>query len=269
MALTPEVRTTQNDVLVVFGGASDKERTTQAFSLAAIKFPTGFERTTQFFTNIVGVSTPTLRVTQQYVLVAIKSGADERMMRAWTFTQDDHDFYVLHLGASTVVYDKLTDQWAQWKNSDAAYWRGLDGCDWEGWNVCCDPDTGKIFKIDPVNRLDYGTTPITSQVFGGMTERFRNYTPCYMAEVAISQARPPAGVDVTTVGIRLRTYDTISWTDHGTLQGQPTGTMLYARFYGLGLLKSPGVLFEITDYGYARRIDGLNIEMGGTPDGSQ
>jgi hypothetical protein len=42
--------------------------------------------------------------------------------------------------------------------------------------------------------------------------------------------------------------------------------MLYARFYGLGLLKSPGALFEITDYGYARRIDGLNVEMGGTPD---
>lgn len=268
MANTPEIRTTQADILVVYGGNTDTERVTQAYALAAINLPTGFERTTQVYANVAGTTSPDVRVTQQYVLVAIKQGADQRMIRAWTFTQDDHDFYVLSLGSQTLVYDKLTDQWAQWLNSDAVYWRGIDGCDWEGWNVCIDPDSGKIFKIDPDNRLDYTTTPIVSQVFGGMTERFRNYTPCYMAEVAISQARPPAGLaDPTTVGIRLRTYDTVTWTDHGTLQGQATGNMLYARFYGLGLLKSPGCLFEITDYGYARRIDGLNVEMAGNPDG--
>jgi hypothetical protein len=38
--------------------------------------------------------------------------------------------------------------------------------------------------------------------------------------------------------------------------------MLYARWFGLGLAQSPGILCEITDTGYARRIDGLTVEIG-------
>lgn len=253
---------------LIFNNQTTQVHSTQEFILTAINYPTAAEYTTQAFGLVVATPVLSVRTAQAYALVAIMVGAEERMLRAWTFTQDDHDFYVLQAAAETYLYDKLSEQWCQWSSPDAAgYWRGADGCDWEGINVCIDPDTGKLFKIDPDNRLDYTTTPIVSEVFGGMTERFRNMTPCYMAEVAISQARPPAGIDATTVGIKLETYDTISWTNHGTLQGQPTGNKLYARFYGLGLLQSPGVLFKITDTGYARRIDGLNISMGGVPDG--
>lgn len=264
MVATPEIRTTQTKTSVTVFSIGD-ERTTQLAVLTAINYPAIEDRTTQLAGLVVarGTTVTEVRNTQAVVLVAIRIGAEERTLRAWTFTQDDHDFYVLQLGSVTYLFDQQTEQWCQWLSPDAPYWRGADGCDWEGINVCCDPDTGKIYKIDADNRLDYATTPIVSQIFGGMTERFRTFVPCYMAEVAISQARPPAGIDASTVGIRLRTYDTMNWLDHGTVSGQPSGNMTYARFYGLGLLRSPGVLFEITDYGYARRIDGLNIEMGG------
>lgn len=267
MVATAGINTTQADVFAIIAMPGASNKNTQLYSLTAVTIPSANEKLTQLHGLVALQYNPPVKNTETYVLVAIITGAETRQLRAWTFTQDDHDFYVLQTGDATYIYDKLTQQWCQWQSPDAAYWRGNDGCDWEGINVCCDPDTGKIYQIDADNRLDYGTTPITSQVFGGMTERFRNYTPCYMAEVALSEGRPPAVADVTTVGIRLRTYDTLTWTDHGTLQGQPSGNMLYARFYGLGLMKSPGVLFEITDYGYARRIDGLNIEMGGKPDG--
>jgi hypothetical protein len=269
MTATPEVRDTQSGVFAIITAPTSEERTTQYLTLTAINFPTVDENTTQGGLLAATMAGMDIRNTNTVVLVAIKLGAEERTLRAWTFTQDDHDFYVLQMGAETYLYDKLSEQWCQWLSPDASYWRGNDGCDWAGINVCCDPDTGQIYKIDADNRLDYATTPIVSQVFGGMTERFRNFTPCYMAEIALSEGRPPAGVDATTVGVQLRTYDTLTWTDHGTLQGQASGNMLYARFYGLGLMKSPGVLFEITDFGYARRIDGLNIEMGGKANGSQ
>lgn len=288
MVATPEVRTTQTEGLAaitsiavsenttqlaalaaIIPGVTSTENTTQLYALTAINFPSPEGRTTQAEGLVVAYSNIPIYTTQAFALVAVKLGSDDRTLRAWTFTQDDHDFYVLQLGnTATYVYDKLSTEWFQWISPDAAYWRGSDGCDWEGFNVACDFDSGKIFKIDPNNRLDYNTTPIVSQVFGGMTERFRNFQPCFMAEVAISQGRPPAGIVPSSVGIRLRTSDTVGiWTDHGTITGLGTGLITNARFYGLGLMKPPAVLFEITDYGYARRIDGLNIEMGGKENG--
>jgi hypothetical protein len=268
VAATPEIRATQAFSLTAAGGPAGSGRTTQAFVLAAINFPAAGVRATQAFGLVVAGSHPVVRVTQAFALVAIKTGAEDRRLRAWTFTQDDHDFYVLQLAsASTYVFDKLTSQWCQWASPGIAYWRGNDGCDWQGFNVCCDPDTGKIFKIDADNRLDDNTTPIISQVFAFVTTRLRKMVPLFMAEVAISEGRPPAGIDPATVGIKLRTSDTLAWTDHGTVAGQATGNMTFARFYGLGLVASPGILVEITDSGYARRIDGLTVEIGGVADG--
>jgi hypothetical protein len=265
MALTPEVRTTEGDALVAYTISTPDLRLTQASPLVAINFPTISQRSTQLG-GLVGLKTDTvLRTTASFGLVAIIRNAQERVIRAWTFTQDDHDFYVLLASNETYVYDKLTDQWSQWASPDATFWRGVDGCDWEGINICIDPDSGKLFKIDPTNRLDYNTTPITSIVYGGMTERFRNMIPCYMAELAISQANPPAGILGTTLGIKLETTDTVDSINHGTVQGSLAGSRMTARWYGLGLIGSPGILFKITDTGYARRIDGLNIEVAGTP----
>jgi hypothetical protein len=189
---------------------------------------------------------------------------DSRKLRAWTFTQDDHDFYVLQLGSMTLVYDKNSQQWSQWKSPEFNYWRGADGCGWEGFNVSCDTETGKVWKIDASNRLDYGTTPITSQVFGILTERFRINVPCYMAELALSEGSPPSGVDAGEVSLGLRTSadDGQNWYDHGTVPSTALGEPITVRWYGLGLMKAPGHLFEITDTGYARRIDAFNIEVG-------
>lgn len=195
----------------------------------------------------------------------VKGLVDRRDLRAWTFTQDDHDFYVLQLGdESTLVYDKLSGQWARWNSPDFIYWRGQDGCDWEGYNICCDTESGVLWEIDPEGRLDYGTTPIRSQVTGQLTERFRGYVNCYMAELAVSEAFPPASIDASTVGITLRTYDSNSLNSvtHGEVLGEAIGENITVRWYGLGLMQAPGRVFEITDTGYARRIDGLNLEIG-------
>jgi hypothetical protein len=257
---------TQAEVLAAFTLAATSEQLTQAFALATINFPTPSEHSTQAVGLVSTKSDLTLNSTQAFVLVAVAYGAEERMLHAWTFTQDGHDFYVVLAAGETYVYDKTTEQWAQWTSPDAAFWRGVDGVEWQGINVCIDPSTGKLFQIDPIGRLDYRTTPITSIIYGGLTERFRNMPSIFMAEVAVSQNSPPHNVDPTTLSITLETTDTITSYNHGTVNGAATGNHTYARFYGLGLLRSPGVLFKITDTGFARRIDGLNIEISGTPD---
>lgn len=197
----------------------------------------------------------------------VKGFPDRRDLRAWTFTQDDHDFYVLNLGtALTLVYDKLTQQWCQWKSPDYAYWRGVDGVAWEGMNLACDSISGKIWEIDPEGRLDYETTSIRSQITGYITQRLRQSTPVWMAELAVSEGQPPSSIDASTVGITLRTSDSDSqdFIDHGEVTGEALGEDITVRWFGLGLMKQPGRTFEIVDTGYARRIDGLSIELGGS-----
>lgn len=204
------------------------------------------------------------------VYALVKPNADRENLRAWQFPQDDHVFYVLQLGngLGTLVYDSLSQQWAVWKSPDYDLWRGADGLDWEGINVCCDVYTGKLYQIDADNRLDYGTTPITSVIVGGMTERFRNFVPVYMAELALSEGEPPTGIDAGSVSLTLRTGDGKgNWVNFDSVTGQSIGNDITVRWYGLGLYQSPGIVFEITDTGYARRIDGLNVEIGGDKDG--
>lgn len=197
----------------------------------------------------------------------VRDHGDRRELRAWPFTQDDHDFYVINLGTvMTLVFDKLSRQWATWKSPGYAYWRGADGTYWEGFNLCCDTESGILWEIDAEGRLDDETTPITSIVTGGFTTRMRNHIPIYMAELAISEGQPPAGHGDGSVGISLRTSDDggLSYYNHGTVTGGAIGDEMTVRWYGLGLAKSPGRVFEVTDTGYARRIDALDIEL---PDG--
>ena len=195
----------------------------------------------------------------------VRKHGDRRELRAWTFKQDDHEFYGIQLGSGggTLVWDKLTGQWSTWKSPDEVYWRVEDVVDWEGYNIACDTLSGKLWEIDADGRLDYGTTPINSVIVGYLTHRLRTNVPCYMAEAALSEGQPPSGFDDGTVGITLRTStdDGTTFVSHGEVTGEGISEEITVRWYGLGLMKSPGMLFEITDTGYARRIDGLDIEI--------
>lgn len=199
-----------------------------------------------------------------------RRGGDRKELRAWTFKQDDHEFYVLQLnGEDTIVFDKLTGQWTDWVSPDFDHWRGADGCNWAGIAVCGDTASGKLWKIDPDGRLDYETTPITSIIVGGMTERMRLHVPVYMAELAVSEEEPALTEDEDTegvIGITLRTGDGKgNWYEHG--DGVGIDENVTVRWYGLGLARSPGMVFEFTNTGYARRVDGLNIEVPDSNDG--
>ena len=261
MTATVGTRVTTADTLVTAKVATN-ERITKTGVLTAVRYPAYKERTTKSSVTVIAKPAPMVRSTNDAVLVAILVGAEQRILRAWSFKQDDHEFYVLLAGGYTYVFDKLTEQWCQWQSPDASYyWRGVDGCDWNGINVCCDPDNGNIYQIDPTGRLDYNTTPIKSIIYGGLTERFRDHIPAYMLEVAISEASPANNRG--TVGITLDSYDTMEWYNHGTITGSLSGTPTWVRFYGLGLIGAPGRLFRVTDTGVARRIDGINMEVGG------
>jgi hypothetical protein len=188
---------------------------------------------------------------------------NDTLFYAWTFKQDDHEFYGLQLGLEgTLVWDKLTGQWAQWNSPTFGYWRAADVCDWEGYNLAGDTESGILWQIDPLNRLDYGDTPIQSKITGYLTYRMRNNIPCFMAQLALKTGDAPFGFNDGSVGITLRTSvdNGQSFINHGEVSSGGVGEKIAVRWYGLGLMKAPGMYFELTDSGYSRRIDGLNIE---------
>jgi hypothetical protein len=262
-----DARLSQGRVRVLVSGGASEARLTQARTRAVANYPADEGQLSQARVRVIpGGSAGEAQLSAGRVRVLIKFAGDIRQLRAWTFTQDDHDFYVLQLtGGITLVYDKLTNQWAQWRSSGKTYWRGSDGVQWEGWNVTCDTESGILWKIDPEGRLDDTTTPIVSIVSGRVQTRMRKNAQCHMAELAVSEGAPPATIAEGAVGISLRTSDDdgISYLSHGEVAGEAIGEDITVRWYGLGLMPAPGRVFEITDTGYARRIDGLNIEVGG------
>lgn len=234
-------------------------------------YPTSAIEANQYAVNLTAASEGSsglydVKAHQYGVHVLVRPHGDRRQLRAFTFKQDDHEFYGVNLGtALTLIADKTTGTWSQWRSPGYNYWRVEDVTDWEGMNIACDPLSGKLWQIDPEGRLDEDTTPITSIVYGGFTKRFRVNAPCYMAEAALSEGQPPPGIDASTIGIQLRTSDDggLSYLDHGVIPGEALGDAITVRWYGLGLMDKPGMIFELTDTGYARRLDGLDIEVGG------
>jgi hypothetical protein len=263
-----DVRLYQGGVLTVTGATTPEVRVTQAGGYMLGIYPSAQVRISMAGANILKQAQTSsglfpVKNHQMGAYALVRGTVDKPILRAWRFPQDDHEFYVLQMGSNgTYIYDKLTEQWAEWQSPDSPNWRGNDGCDWQGINVCGDTLTGTLWLIDADNRLDYETSPITSTVVGGSSIRFRKNIPCYMAELAISEGQTPEGIDPTTLGISLRSGDTINWYDHGTVTGDLVGSKTTIRFYGLGIMGYPGRVFEITDTGIARRIDGFNIEVG-------
>lgn len=260
-----DIRLTKGLTRVVVGDATEEARVTKGLVRTLITLPAEQALLTQArIRPLLAGATQQAQLTQMHVRLLIKYGRDIRTLRAWTFTQDDHDFYVLQIGSfGTLIYDKLSQQWAQWSSTGFAYWRGNDGVQWEGWNIACDTESGKLWIIDPEGRLDEDTTPIVSIITGGLSARMRLSIPCYMAELCVSEGRPPSGIDEGDVGFTLRTSDDGGQTylNHGTIPGEGISEDMTVRWYGLGLIPAPGKVFEITDTGYARRIDGLNVEV--------
>lgn len=268
MAATPEVRATSGATLAAITNFSTGERTTGGYVLTAVNFPTLFDRTSSADSLVVVKSTILLRVTDTAVLVAVKFGAESHQLRAWTFTQDDHDFYVLGLGTifPTLVLDLMTNQWSEWNTEGRQNWRTSMGISWDIENVAGDLDEGILWNVSADERRDdfsedpAEASPIISIVRGLLPIRLRNSLGCYRADLTISEFAPAQ----VGVGITLRTSDDFgkSFHDHGFRLLDDPNQAYEVSWASLGIMTAPGRIFEIEDTGAAARIDGLDVDLG-------
>lgn len=257
-------------------------RTEQLQVLSAINFPSESTRISQL--QVVSTLTPVVdtQISQLQVLAAVRGRNADPKLRAWTFTLDGHDFYVLRLGDQvTFIYDVLTEQWVEWSSSGLSFWRANIGANWIGAarlgatfgsNVVVGDDVrGLLYFLDP--NQPYDDTPNDTAeiqqleyqriVTGQIPLRGRINTPCYVAFVTgdnygLTATDFTPSVSLSTSDDAGKTYD-----DHGSITVSPDGVDQEYSWFSLGQMSAPGRLFRITDNGIFARIDNLDVNDDG------
>lgn len=206
---------------------------------------------------------PIPRTSQVAMLVAYRTGAPEDFrLRAWTFTFDGHQFYVLHLGEQgTFVYDFSSGQWAKWQTAGHGRWNMEVGITWRGEVVAADIQNPIIWQLEPTQQVDEDFKPITRVVTGGLSVRQRYFPANYAFTLVGSVGEPstePAYVTLSYSDDQGRTYATA-----GTLTLEPGAYMQEMLWRSLGTLRAPGRVFRVEDTGALVRIDGADAEVEG------
>lgn len=278
MAVTPQVRSTQGGVFTA-SSFTPKLRTTQALTLTAINFPTESIRTTQDGIMAGALYTPKVRTSQARVLAAVKGRVANPKLRAWTYTLDGHDMYVLRLGESeTLVYDTYSEKWSTYTSGSRATWQANTGINWlgavdyayqYGSNVLIGDDTyGLLWFLDPTQAYDnhprsdvLDPQPFTRIVMGQIPLSGRDKTLCHQVFLSCDLGEPSiAGANVT-----LYTSDDLGNTfdNQGTVTITPGNFSQEVYWSSLGQIRAPGRLFKIVDDGAITSIYGLDMRDGG------
>ena len=250
-------------------------RASQFYALAGVLVPTQGIEAAQGYVLAGATFGMDIQTSQAYAMVAVLGRRANPVVRAWTYSLDGHDFYVLHLGdAETLVWDMTTLQWARWSTEGLARWRLVHGINWPGAdnyaasygsNILVGDDTlGVLYFLDPGLEWDEDAeqgsevpTYFKRQATGQVVIRGATSQPCFEVMLTGSLGEASSLSDTVT----LYTSDDAGHTydDHGALTvtaGDYTGRFSWGS---LGQMAAPGRLFRVEDYGAIARIDGLDL----------
>lgn len=248
-------------------------RVTQLFVRTVYNYPAEQGLVSQFFVRAADMPTPDARVSQFFVRALIKGHTANPRIRAWTFTLDGHDFYVLRLGDSlTLVYDDYSEQWMDWQNASYTHWSLNIGTVWNGAaalaqnfgsSVVVGDDTyGLLWFLDP--NQPYDQHPDTAQpvyferiTMGQVPMRGREVLPCYAAWLTTDMGDPA----YTGAAVQLEISDDggVTFDDMGSVEITTGAAYPELSWESLGQIGAPGRLFKITDDGAITRIDGMEM----------
>lgn len=217
--------------------------------------------------------------TQALVLLAGTGRVGDPRVRAWTYSLDGHDFYVLRLGnIETLVCDLATGEWFVWGSGTADLWYVYHGANWLGGrglgapfgsDVVVGSDlNGALFFLSPE-----GVTDDDDQTGAALARPFKrtvtgqvvitqgyDATPCFgvqlMGSIGKTEA-PDLNVTLSVSDDRGETYE-----DFDPVEIEVGGFTARANWQSLGSMSAPGRLFRITDYGVLQRVDALELEDG-------
>lgn len=281
MALTPEIRAS-NGRITTLGATSNELRIAQAFVRTIYNIPTPTIRAAGAYITAFGATSNVVRTPTAYFTLVVRGRIAHPEVRAWTFTLDGHDFYVLRLGdTATLVYDVYSEQWVEWDGHDLPFWRTSLGMTWIGGRALADTygsavvagdDTwGLIWFLDPNQGYDdepNEALPVQQIAYervisGQVLASGRDSIPCYA--LFLSGDNYALTADDFTPSITLEISD-----DQGrnyevfeTLLAEPDLSVENPyQWLSLGQITQPGRIFRFTDTGIFTRIDSLQMNDG-------
>jgi hypothetical protein len=272
---TPNIEVSQSRVSSISGGTTGGLEISQAVVGSVLNFPTeGLEVSQTHVTTLLDKFSP-IEVSQAVVTVICRGRVDDPTIRAWTFTLDGHDFYVLRLGnQETLVYDMLTEQWSSWSSGEGFLWNAYTGTNWtggngfaksQGSNVIVGADSnGSLFFLDPNKPEDDAASsgrdsvPFRRRVTGQIPLRGYDKVRVYEIQVLGSVNDLDLG---SLPGMELLFSDDRgdTYVSAGTIDAVDQDFNVRASWRSLGSFASPGRLFRIEDYGALKRIDSLTV----------
>lgn len=279
MAVTPDQQISEGRTFFVGNITSPEQNLTAARIFAIYNIPAVAEQISQARVYAISTVSSPVQISQGRVFAVVDGRIAQPRLRAWTFTLDGHDFYVLRLGDySTLVYDVYSQKWVEWASPGLPFWRANVGMTWigaealaytQGSSVVVGDDTyGLLWFLDPTLPYDQApdalATPqqlpfdriITAQVLASG----RNYMPCYAMfldgdNYGLTDTDFVPSIKLETSDDQGRTFD-----DQGSLLVESDLTVNNPyEWLSLGQISSPGRIFRITDNGLFTRIDSLTM----------
>lgn len=245
--------------------------------MAAATYPAEFAYISQFSVSAATEFDINVDVSQLGILVAARGRITDPKVRAWTFTLDGHDFYVLRLGnIETLVYDTAAQQWYLWGFDTSPLWKAYNGTNWlaadshafnYGSNIVVGDDAnGSLYFLDPDRDVDDDAVegeaiqrPFQRVVTTQYPIRGYSQLRCYGINLYGSIGGPLTDPSLNTV--------TLSYSDDRGVTYLPAGSVTMENesydqridWRSLGSMRAPGRLFKIEDTGALRRIDAIDI----------
>ncbi len=239
-------------------------------------YPSDGAQVSSITTRVVSEANNHARVSQLVVRAIVRGHVENPRIRAWTFTLDGHDFYVIRLGDSaTLVYDVYSEQWMDWQDFTHTYWRPSIGTTWNGAAalgavygspILAGDDTwGLLWFLDPEQPYDEHPDYTAEEqllyferiTMGQVPMRGRENLPCYATWLTTDMGQPA----YDGAGVRLEISDDggVTFEDQGTVEITLGANYPEIAWYSLGQIEAPGRLFKITDDGAIMRIDGMEM----------
>lgn len=270
-----DVRTSQGDVTVVSVSGGGDMRLTQGDVTVVYNLPAEFMQTSSGDLSYVAQRSVDGQVSQADVTVIMRGRTDDPAVRAWTFTLDGHDFYVLRLGTvETLVYDMTTDTWYQWGSGNSILWNAYTGINWTsgnnfsdqfGSNILVGSDSnGTLFFLDP-DKVDDDTAvtgrdpvPFTRRATGQLAYRGYESVSVYSVHLvgSVGKVNDPA---YTTITLSYSDDRGTTYTDAGSVVTSDGDFTVRAQWQSLGSFSNPGRLFRLEDTGALQRVDSLTV----------
>ena len=245
---------------------------------SVMNFPSEAGRVSKLTVRSIDEPSSPARISQLLVRAIVRGRIDQPRVRAWTFTLDGHDFYVLRLGdIQTLVYDVYSEKWYRWTSPNLDRLRFVLGQNWigsgpyagsYGSNVVVGDDTvGALYFLAPLQAFDevpvYGEAiqrNFVRKATGQLVSRQRIPVPCY--EVYLTGDSGYTVGDSSSVTLYTSDDNGNTLTSRGSITSRASDYNQEFSWRSLGQVRYPGRLFVIEDDGALQRINGLDVNIG-------